>query len=77
MLVSQSQSSDYLTRSQNRQAIQTLEDARDAVQCLHVGSGVIMAGSVDGHVRTYDLRMGQLRTDFIGRKKFFYALNIA
>lgn len=26
-----------------------------------------MAGSVDGYVRAYDLRMGQLRTDFIGR----------
>lgn len=25
-----------------------------------------MTGSVDGHVRAYDLRMGQLRTDFIG-----------
>lgn len=27
-----------------------------------------MAGSVDGSVRAYDLRMGQLRTDFIGGK---------
>ncbi|TCD65183.1 hypothetical protein EIP91_003005 [Steccherinum ochraceum] len=53
-------------RSQNRQAIQTLEEARDAVQALHVGQGVVITGSVDGHVRTYDLRMGQLRTDFIG-----------
>lgn len=26
-----------------------------------------MTGSVDGHVRTYDLRKGELRTDFIGR----------
>ena len=44
-----------------------LEEARDAVQALHITHGTIMTGSVDGSVRTYDLRMGQLRTDFIGR----------
>ena len=54
--------------SQNRQPIQMLEESRDAVQTLHVGGGTIMVGSVDGHVRTYDLRMGELRTDYIGRK---------
>ena len=43
-----------------------LEEARDAVQTLFVGQGYIMTGSVDEHVRTYDLRMGQLRTDYIG-----------
>ncbi|KAI0915692.1 hypothetical protein AcW1_003774 [Taiwanofungus camphoratus] len=53
-------------RSQNRQAIQTLDDARDAVQTLHVGPTSIITGSVDGYVRTYDLRMGVLRADFIG-----------
>ena len=26
-----------------------------------------MTGSVDGHVRTYDLRKGELRADYIGR----------
>ena len=55
------------SRSQNRQPIQTLEDSRDTVQTLHVGHSYICTGSVDGHVRTYDLRMGELRTDFIGR----------
>ncbi|RDB24847.1 WD repeat domain-containing protein 83 [Hypsizygus marmoreus] len=53
-------------RSQNRQAIQVLDEARDAVQTLHVGSTTIIAGSVDGHVRTYDLRKGELRSDYIG-----------
>lgn len=57
--------------AQNRQPIQVLEDAGDAVQTLHVGNGTIMSGSVDGHVRIYDLRMGQLRTDFIGREYAF------
>jgi mitogen-activated protein kinase organizer 1 len=53
--------------SHNRQPIQALEEARDSVQTLYVGSSRIMSGSVDGHVRTYDLRKGELRTDYIGR----------
>ncbi|KII92845.1 hypothetical protein PLICRDRAFT_103445 [Plicaturopsis crispa FD-325 SS-3] len=53
-------------RAQTRQAIQTLDEARDAVQTIHIGSTTIITGSVDGHVRTYDLRMGELRSDFLG-----------
>jgi len=53
-------------RSQNRQPIQALEEARDSVQALYVGTSRIMTGSVDGHVRTYDLRKGELRADYIG-----------
>jgi mitogen-activated protein kinase organizer 1 len=55
-------------RAQNRQAIQILDEARDAVQTIHVGHSEIITGSVDGHVRTYDLRKGELRSDFMGRK---------
>jgi hypothetical protein len=57
----------YYCRSQNRQPIQALEEARDSVQALYVGTSRIMTGSVDGHVRTYDLRKGELRADYIGR----------
>jgi len=53
-------------KSQNRQAIQVLDEAHDAVQTLHVGPTYLLTGSVDGYVRTYDLRMGELRSDFIG-----------
>lgn len=53
--------------AQSRQAIQILEEARDAIQTIHVGSTTIITGSIDGHVRTYDLRKGELRSDFIGR----------
>ncbi|KAI0700939.1 nuclear mRNA splicing protein [Cytidiella melzeri] len=53
-------------KSQNRAPIQVLDEARDAVQALYVGNGMIMSGSVDGWVRTYDLRMGELRADYIG-----------
>lgn len=55
----------YLS-AQSRQAIQTLDDARDAIQTLCVGSTYIMSGSVDGHIRTYDLRMGEVRADYLG-----------
>jgi len=51
----------------SRQAIQVLEEARDAIQTIHVGSTFITTGSVDGHIRTYDLRKGELRSDFIGQ----------
>ncbi|KAF9012449.1 nuclear mRNA splicing protein [Cyathus striatus] len=54
-------------RSQNRQALQVLEEARDTVQTIHVGPTSIITGSVDGHVRVYDLRKGELRSDFIGQ----------
>ena len=56
------------SRSQGRQAIQSLEEAKDSIQAIYIGPTYIMTGSVDGHVRTYDLRKGELRCDFIGRK---------
>lgn len=49
-----------------------LKEARDAIQCLHVGATEIVSGSVDGHVRTYDLRMGELRSDYLGRVCFLF-----
>ncbi len=55
-------------RAQSRQAIQVLEEAKDAIQTISIDSTTIITGSVDGHVRTYDLRKGELRSDFIGRK---------
>lgn len=48
--------------------IQVLTEAKDAVQSIHLGSTYITTGSVDGVCRTYDLRMGELRSDYIGRK---------
>lgn len=59
------------SRAQSRQAIQSLDEAKDSIQALHVGPTYIMTGSVDGHVRTYDLRKGELRSDFIGRTSLF------
>jgi mitogen-activated protein kinase organizer 1 len=57
----------HASRSQSRAPIQVLEEARDAVQALYVDATTVIAGSVDGYVRTYDVRMGELRADFVGR----------
>ncbi|KAF8757291.1 MFS general substrate transporter [Rhizoctonia solani] len=53
-------------RAQSRTPIQVLGEAKDSITCLHVGAAEIITGSVDGHVRTYDMRMGELKSDFIG-----------
>lgn len=56
-------------RSGGSRAVQVLADARDAVTCLGVvgggaGAGAeVLAGSVDGRVRAYDVRMGRCVTD--------------
>ena len=50
--------------------VQMLGDAKDAVSSLAIpgnGTGAeIVAGSVDGRVRTYDVRMGRATTDVLG-----------
>ncbi|SCZ89177.1 BZ3500_MvSof-1268-A1-R1_Chr1-1g01009 [Microbotryum saponariae] len=51
-------------RSQNRIPLQVLEDARDSITSICIRNHLISVGSVDGHVRTYDLRMGELRADY-------------
>ncbi len=47
--------------------IQVLEEARDSVSSLHVVGHEIVTGCVDGRVRVYDLRMGMMFVDVIGR----------
>ena len=55
-------------RAHSKQPIQILDESRDAIQTLHVGASQIITGSVDGNMRVYDLRKGELRTDFLGRE---------
>ncbi len=51
-------------RSQNRSAIQELQGCTDSVSSLVVEQGnSIVAGCIDGVVRTFDLRVGQLIED--------------
>jgi len=54
-------------RSNNYSPIQILEDAKDSVTSLVVTKHEIIAGSVDGNVRTYDIRKGTLCTDCIAQ----------
>ena len=52
-------------RSQSTKAVQVLEEARDAVQGVVVRGAEIVTGSVDGWVRSYDVRMGQMISDYV------------
>jgi mitogen-activated protein kinase organizer 1 len=54
-------------RSNGAMPIQELLDARDSVSSLHISDFEIIAGSVDGCVRTYDIRAGKLKTDTLGQ----------
>ncbi|CAN8095745.1 unnamed protein product [Discula destructiva] len=46
--------------------VQVLDEARDAVSAVAVRGAEIVAGSVDGRVRAYDVRMGRCVTDVVG-----------
>ena len=58
-------------RSQSIKPIQVLDEARDSVSSLDVLGHEIVTGSVDGRVRLYDLRMGMLHVDVLGRTSSF------
>lgn len=45
--------------SKSHRAIQTLSDFRDSVTCLRVTETQIIASSVDGLLRVYDMRRGK------------------
>lgn len=46
--------------------IQVLDDASDAISSVVVRGAEIVAGSVDGRVRSYDVRVGKVTADVIG-----------
>ncbi|KAK0739613.1 WD40-repeat-containing domain protein [Apiosordaria backusii] len=57
------------TKSSSAKPIQVLNDAKDAITCLATpqnGEPEIITGSVDGKVRTYDVRMGRCVADVLG-----------
>lgn len=53
-------------RSNMRDPVQSLVDAQDSVTTLCQGDGTIWTTSVDGKIRLYDVRNGQLVEDFLG-----------
>lgn len=54
-------------RSRSPEPIQVIDDAKDSVSSVMLSQQEILSGSIDGKVRNYDLRMGQLRVDCIGQ----------
>jgi len=54
-------------KSRSYDPIQILEDAKDSVESLCMGTYEIITGSTDGCVRVYDIRMGEIRTDKVGQ----------
>lgn len=53
-------------RSAGRAPLQVLEDASDNIARVLCGRADIIAASMDGHVRTYDMRMGRVVDDNVG-----------
>lgn len=49
--------------SSSRYPIQILEDAKDSVGSVCIRGAIISVGSIDGHVRIYDLRKGIMQCD--------------
>lgn len=45
----------------------TLTEAKDSISSIAVLGHEIIAASIDGKVRTYDIRMGEVYVDVIGR----------
>lgn len=54
------------TKSNSFKPVQTLAEARDSVTAVAVRGHEVVAGSVDGRVRCYDVRMGRCVTDVLG-----------
>ncbi|KAI9726079.1 MAG: hypothetical protein M1828_002087 [Chrysothrix sp. TS-e1954] len=55
------------TKAQSNRPINVFSEAKDSVASLTVAGHEIMTGSIDGRLRTYDLRMGMLHVDVIGQ----------
>lgn len=54
-------------KSRSYDPIQILSDAQDSVTATVITETEILTTSVDGCIRTYDLRMGEIRTDHVGQ----------
>ena len=54
-------------KSQSTKPIQVFEDAKDSISSVRVIGSEIMSGSVDGRMRLYDIRMGMVFVDVVGR----------
>ncbi|XP_058450860.1 WD repeat domain-containing protein 83 [Malaya genurostris] len=53
-------------RTRNTEPIQTMREAKDCITSLVVTEHKIISGSLDGSIRQYDLRAGELTCDTVG-----------
>jgi WD40 repeat protein len=61
-------------KSQSTKPIQVFEEARDSISSLEVVGWEIVTGSVDGRMRLYDVRMGMVFVDVVGREYALFSL---
>ncbi|XP_043278030.1 WD repeat domain-containing protein 83 isoform X2 [Venturia canescens] len=50
-------------RSKQQDPVQTLDEAKDAISSVRVSDHEILTASFDGHIRRYDIRVGELSAD--------------
>lgn len=55
-------------RSRSLEPAQHMTDAKDAISSLRVTDHEILASSFDCKIRRYDIRTGELFTDYLGGK---------
>ncbi|KAF0992927.1 hypothetical protein HZS_5499 [Henneguya salminicola] len=54
-------------RSRVNKPMQSLEDSKDTIMSIYISDHEIITTSVDCNLRTYDIRMGILTVDFMGK----------
>ncbi|KAJ1881155.1 hypothetical protein LPJ57_001788 [Coemansia sp. RSA 486] len=54
-------------RSMQHMPLQIMDDAKDGISCVAMTDTEVIAGSIDGSVRTYDIRAGKQVTDTMGQ----------
>ena len=62
-------------RSRSAAPVQVLADGADSVSSVATSAHQVLAGGIDGAVRTYDLRAGTLTTDTVGQPVTHVALS--
>lgn len=54
-------------RTRNNKPLQSLEEAKDTIMSIFISDHEIITASLDCFLRVYDLRMGRLVSDCLGR----------
>lgn len=53
-------------RSKTLEPVQCLNEAKDSVSSVRVSDHEVLTASFDGKIRRYDIRVGELYTDYMG-----------